>query len=138
VDEQQPIQEETLHKHLGVVLSCDGIWHDHLEYIKSKAWTRTNVMKKLKFKLDRKSLQIIYFTFIRPILGYANVVWNNCTQYEIDELEKIQNEAVRIVTGATKLVSVKKKPSCRLVGKNINFFYFTKCKIICPLIIYLP
>ena len=63
-------------------------------------------MRKLKFKLDRKSLQTIYFTFIRPILEYADVVWNNCTQYETNELEKIQNEAARIVTGATKLVSI--------------------------------
>ena len=55
---------------------------------------------------NRKSLQTIYFTFIRPILEYADVVWNNCTQYEINELDKIQNKAARIVTGATKLVSI--------------------------------
>ena len=103
---QQPIHEVNLHKHLGIIFSSDCTWHDHLEYIKSKAWTRINVMRKLKFKLDRKSLQIIYFTFIRPILEYADVVWNNCTQYEVNELEKIQNEAARIVTGATKLVSI--------------------------------
>ena len=106
VMDQQPIQEVNSHKHLGFVLSSDCTWHDHLEYIKSKAWTRINVMKKLKFKLDRRSLQIIYFTFIRPILEYADVVWNNCTQYEINDLEKIQNEASRIVTGATKSVSI--------------------------------
>ena len=64
-------------------------------------------MRKLKFKLDRKSLETIYISFIRPLLEYANVVWDNCTQYESDELEKIQNEAARIVTGATKLVSLQ-------------------------------
>ena len=106
VMDQQSIQEVNSHRHLGLVLSNDCTWHDHLEYIKSKAWTRINVMRKLKFKLDRRSLQIIYFTFIRPILEYADVVWNNCTQYEVNELEKIQNEAARIVTGATKLVSI--------------------------------
>ncbi|MES9994358.1 MAG: reverse transcriptase family protein [Candidatus Thiodiazotropha sp.] len=104
--DQEPIQDVNLHKHLGIIFSNDCTWHDHLEYIKSKAWTRINVMRKLKFKLDRKSLQIIYFTFIRPILEYADVVWSNCTQYEINELEKIQNEAARIVSGATKLVSI--------------------------------
>ena len=103
---QQPIEEVNLHKHLGIFLSSDCTWHDHLEYIKSKAWTRINVMRKLKFKLDRQSLQIIYFTFIRPILEYADVVWNNCTQYEVNDIEKIQIEAARIVTGATKLVSI--------------------------------
>lgn len=63
-------------------------------------------MRKLKFTIDRKSLQTIYFTFIRPILEYADVVWDNCSQYEANELEKIQNEAARIVTGSTKLVSI--------------------------------
>ena len=61
-------------------------------------------MRKLKFKLDRRSLQTIYFSFIRPLLEYADVVLNNCTQYEVNDLEKIQTEAARIVSGATKLV----------------------------------
>ena len=65
-----------------------------------------NVMRKLKFCLDRKSLEIIYLIFIRPILDYADVVWDNCTNYEKQELNKIQTEAARIVTGATKLVSL--------------------------------
>ena len=63
-------------------------------------------MRKLKFKLDRKSLEIIYTTFIRPLLEYGDVIWDNCTQYEKLELEKIQNEAARIATGTTKLVSL--------------------------------
>ena len=63
-------------------------------------------MRKLKFKLDRRSLQTIQFTFIRPILEYADGVWNNCTQYDINNIEKSQNDATSIVTGATKLVSV--------------------------------
>lgn len=40
------------------------------------------------------------------MLEYADAVWDNCTNYESAELEKIQNEAARIVTGATKLVSI--------------------------------
>ena len=64
------------------------------------------VMRRLKVCLDRKSLETIYLTFIRPILEYADVVWDNCTKYEKQELDKIQAEAARIVTGATKLVSL--------------------------------
>ena len=33
-------------------------------------------------------------------------MWNNCTQYESNELDKIQNKAARIVTGATMLASI--------------------------------
>lgn len=104
--DQQHIKEVNNHKHLGIVFSNDCSWHEHLEYIKAKAWARINVMRKLKFQLDRRSLEIIYISFIRPLLEYADIVWDNCSQYEADELEKIQNEAARIVTGATKLVSV--------------------------------
>ena len=52
-------------------------------------------------------LKLFIFLLIRPVLEYADVVWDNCTQYEINELEKIQIEAARIATGATKLVSLE-------------------------------
>ena len=63
-------------------------------------------MRKLKFQLDRKSLQTIYFSSIRPLLEYADVVWNNCTQYDSNELDTVQHGAARIVTGAAKLASI--------------------------------
>ena len=107
--DQTQIEEVISHKHLGVVLSNDCTWYEHLEYIKSKAWTRINIMRKLKYKLDRRSLQTIYFSFIRPVIEYSNVVWDNCTLYEANELEKIQIEAARIVTGATKLTLASRR-----------------------------
>ena len=73
----------------------------------TKAWQRINVMRRLKFQLDRKSLQTVCFSFVRPIIEYADTVWNNCTQYKSNELEKIQNEAAHIVTGATRLSSIQ-------------------------------
>ena len=63
-------------------------------------------MKKLKFKLDRNSLEIIYTAFIRPILEYGDVIWDNCAQYEKNEIEKIQLEAARIATGTTNLIPI--------------------------------
>ena len=62
-------------------------------------------MRKLKFKLDRRSLEVIYISFIRPLLEYADVLWDNCDQADANELDKIQHEAARMVTGATKLTS---------------------------------
>ena len=106
--QNQQIQEVEFHKHLGVYLSSDCSWHQHIDYIKQKAWTRLNIMRKLKFDLDRKSLETIYISFIRPILEYADVIWDNCSQQEKQQLEKIQTEAARTVTGSTKLVSIQK------------------------------
>ena len=110
------VVEVVSHKHLGVVLSSDCSWHQHIKYITDKAWNRINIMRKLKFKLNRKSLEIIYIAFIRPLLEYGDIIWDKCTQYEKKKkkkkkkkktnLTKIQNEAARIATGTTKLVSI--------------------------------
>ena len=68
-------------------------------------------MRRLKYELDRKSLEIIYTTFIRPSLEYTDVIWDTCSDYEKQELEKkkkkkIQIEAARTATGATKPISI--------------------------------
>ena len=60
---------------------------------KDKAWLRINIMRKLKFKLDRKSLEIICIAFIRPLLEYGDNILDNCTQSDKYDLDKIQNEA---------------------------------------------
>ena len=104
--ENQVNSEVESHKHLSVFLSNDCSWHKNIDYIEEKTWGRINVMRRLKFFLYRKSLETIYLTFIRPVLEYADVVWDNCTNYEKQDLDKIQTEAARIVTGATKLVSL--------------------------------
>ena len=66
--------------------------------IYEKACKRLNIIRLLKHSIDRNSLIRIYFAFIRPILEYADVVWDNCTQSSSELLEKVQIEAARIIT----------------------------------------
>ena len=100
------INEVSTHKHLGVVFSKNCSWHEHIVLTMKKAWQRIYIMRSFKFTLDRRSLEIFYFSFIRPVLEYADVVWDNLTQSDEEELEKIQLKAARIISGTTKLVSV--------------------------------
>ena len=50
----------------------------------------------------------MYKSFILPILDYADVVWDNCTQYQSDALEDIQLEVIRTITGAVRGTSHQK------------------------------
>ena len=100
------VSEVEFHKHLGLYFSNDCSWHQHIKYITDKAWNIINTMRKLKFRLDRKSLETINTAFIRPLVEYGDVIWDNCALYEKRELDKIQNEAAQIATGATRLVSI--------------------------------
>ena len=61
-----------------------------------------NVLQSFKHQIDRKSLETIYFTFIRPKLEYASIIWDDCTEKDKHAIENVQLRAARIVTGAKK------------------------------------
>ena len=43
-----------------------------------------------------------------PFLEYSSIVWDGCTTQDLNSLQKLQNEAARIVTGLTCSVSLEK------------------------------
>ena len=125
------IKDNKTHTHLGITFSSDATWGDHTQKIYEKAATRLNIMRMLKYDIDRKSLHQFYISFIRPTLEYGNIIWDNCTKQQSDLLESIQLDAARIITGLRKGTShdilYKETGLCPLVtrrkhSKLIQFF----------------
>ena len=58
----QVITEVKSHKHLGVFLSNDCSRYKHIDYVNENAWGRINVIRSLKFYLDKNLLKL----FILP------------------------------------------------------------------------
>jgi len=90
------------HKHLGLCIDDKLKWSLHIDSIISSVSKMINVILKLKYSLDRKTLQTIYFSFIRPKLEYASIVWDDCSEYDKLRLENEQLRCARIVSGAKK------------------------------------
>ena len=90
-----------IHKHLGLTFSNDAKWNSHIALTVSKAWKRIGLLRSLKFLLNRSCLEKLYISFIRPILEYSDSVWDNCSQEQKNDIESVQTEAARIVTGTT-------------------------------------
>ena len=70
--------------------------------IYEKANKRPNVLKDIKYKVSRDTLRALYKSLVRPLMEYADVVWNGCSDTESDLLDSVQCEAGKIVTGAMK------------------------------------
>ena len=102
------INEFINHKHLGLIFSSDATWTEHIAYIVERAWKRIGLLRRNKFMLDRLSLLKLYLTYIRSLLEYANIIWDNCSIENKRNVESIQIEAARIITGGTKLCSIQK------------------------------
>ena len=94
------------HKHIGLTYSSNCTWKTHLNNIYCTASKRIDILKTLKWKLNR-SLEILYVSFVRPLFEYADVVWDSAPshQYLFDNIEKLQIEAARIVPGTNRYSS---------------------------------
>ena len=73
------ISESTSHKHLGITFSNTCSWTEHIAKITESAWLRLNLLRALKFKINRIALEKIYKGFILPLLEYSDSVWDNCS-----------------------------------------------------------
>jgi hypothetical protein len=107
--DDQPIERVTSHKHLGVTLANDLSWKTHAYNIGKKAYNTLGILRPLRMKLDRASLETLYKSFIRPVLEYADILWHipADNRHCLDILERVQREAARIVTGATRRCPTK-------------------------------
>ena len=59
--------EVSSHTYLGFEFSFDLKWNRHIYNIFSQAEKRLNLLCPLKYKLDRKALETIYESLIRPL-----------------------------------------------------------------------
>ena len=85
--------------------------------------------------MNRKSLETMYKSCILPILDYADVIWDNCTERQADTIEQLQIDALKIITGSvrgtshlslyndTGIIPLKER---RKRHKLILYFKFTK------------
>ena len=68
------ISEVTSHTHLGLTLQNNFSWKKHILQIHSKAATCVNMLKSLKFRLERQTLDTLCKSFVRSLLEYADFI----------------------------------------------------------------
>ena len=90
------------HKHLGLTLQGDCKWDFHVTSLVAKCRPLVSCLKSYKYRLSRKSLETMYKSFILPHFDYADVVWDNLTQLQIEDIEQIQLESLRTIIGTVR------------------------------------
>jgi hypothetical protein len=91
------VHEANKQKHLGTTLHCTAKWAEHINEICLRARKRVDILRGLMYRLDRRTLEIMYFTYVRPILEISDVVFDNCTMRDSDKLEEVQRASARVV-----------------------------------------
>ena len=94
------------HKHLDITFSCNGQWKTHIETKVNAAYRTLGIMRKLKYRFSRQTLNHMYISYIRPLLEYSSILWDGCSEQDKAALERLQNEAARIATSLTRSTAI--------------------------------
>ncbi len=95
---ESEIEHVKLSKLLGLMTNNKLTWHDHVEYISSKASRRIYFLCILR-RAGKPPTDIInvYTSVIRSVLEYTCEVWHSgLTKEQSDTLEHLQKRALRI------------------------------------------
>ena len=95
------IEEVSAHTYLGVLFTGNLSWNKHIHLVEMKARKKLNMLQPLKYKLDRKSLDIMFHSFVSSSMYYAVEVWGGSYDSHLLKLEQIVVDGMRLVTGAT-------------------------------------
>ena len=70
------IQSEPAQKYLGLILDSKLEFNQHIDEKINKCNKIIRTMRRLAIKLSRKSLLTIYKSFVKPLLEYADILYD--------------------------------------------------------------
>ena len=89
--------------YLGLVIDNSLRWHKHIEYLRIDCQRRLALMRHLShldWGADAKTLLRLYVAFIRAKLDYGVEAYGSACVSTLQKLDPIQNQALRVATGA--------------------------------------
>ena len=125
-----PIKRVTEFRYLGILFDECITWKSHVESILSKAGKRVGMLGRIRNDLTPYCANIVYVSFVRPILEYCDTVWNCCESRNAKNMEKLQRRAARIVTripDSDRAMEMMKWPSLQSRRDKNVFKLVNKC-----------
>ncbi|XP_070389990.1 uncharacterized protein [Dermacentor albipictus] len=85
-------------KYLGVHLTSNLTWNDHIDEIISKANKTLGFIRRNLYLANQSTKLLAYTALVRSKIEYASIIWNPNQTYLINKLESLQNKAARFIT----------------------------------------
>nr|CAI5828957.1 unnamed protein product [Callosobruchus analis] len=92
-----PLVESPSIKLLGISISNNMSWHDHVATIAKTACQKLGVLFRCRRLYTPEQLLLLYKAQIRPSLEYCSHIWGCAPKHPLKLLDSIQNRAVRLI-----------------------------------------
>ena len=83
-------------KYLGVTIDRDLNWKLHTSNIRKKAFAAIACIHRVSYHLPLNTRKMLYRSLVLPYVNYCSTIWHTCTQVVSNDIERIQNYAMRI------------------------------------------
>ena len=120
-------------KYLGVTISSNLSWSNHIETITSRAFGKLAFLQRNIAHCPRNTKTLAYQSLIRPKLEYSVGIWDPHTVKNINRVESVQRKAARFVTSdygqkssVTKMLSDLEWPSLQQRRNDLKLTLFYK------------
>ena len=85
-------------KYLGIHISSDFTWTDHIEHLTGKINQRLGLLKRIKHLLPFRARLLFYKGLVMPLFEYADLVWGDKHNITLmSSLQVLQNKAAKVI-----------------------------------------
>lgn len=95
----QVLETVTSSKYLGVDISSNLTWNNHIDQICAKANRTLGFVKRNIRSKDPTLRETAFKALVRPLVEYASPVWSPYTKKNIHKIEMVQRRAARWTVG---------------------------------------
>ena len=88
------------YKYLDITINSKLNFKTHIEKTTSKISTSVGILNKLRYIFPTSSLVDLYFALVHSHFLFGLTIWGSTFPSYLDELQKFQNKAVRIITNS--------------------------------------
>ena len=72
-------------------------WSEQVTYVRRRSLSALAAIRRVSLYLSSNILVTLYNAFVLPYLTYCCVVWHFCSKSISDNLQRVQNYAMRLV-----------------------------------------
>ena len=92
------MSQETSFKYLGVTLSSDLTWHNHIDNMTAKINQRLGVLRREKEFLDLETRCVLHTSLVLPLFDYGDTIWGDKNNSVLmNSLKVLENKAAKII-----------------------------------------
>ena len=119
-----PLKEDEESTYLGITIDKRQTWKQHTAKAEAKARRRLAILRKLAgttWEASEKVLKTVYQGTVRPHLEYGSTAWSATAKTNQQALDKVQNQALRLITGAmrsTPITEMEKITGVQRLGQR--------------------